>query len=501
MKKKLSRTLCLILTAALLVSLLAACGDTGKDPSGGKDTDLSEGPNDQDPSGGEFGAAQAEDVIASFLAGPTVIDAVFTQTFTLVVDSDNASMSSFEKDVSDTVLLQVDLTAGDLYYYGRREVKDGTVAEQLLLKDGEGYVFLTTDTPAQPLESEEAARAKIDELMTALTYQTSGYADTGIFLYGPEWVHSYLLLGSGTLSGNEKSCFTYSYSNPSGGLRVEIGTKYVGYYGDAGTFEFGINDAHTGGSAVIETTGEGYVTSFIQSLDHHLDMAIVAPPVPLDYVGTRSLTASYGGILERKSPGDIVTLAGDPTVTFSGDDLAAVEVLDMVIEGQTPTSMDPVTSGGTVAPGHWVAVKAAPAEGYEVSSVTVGGNETISIAGFYCYQVKDADVNLELKVSVTVRPVGLDPNVTTGTITVEPVEHAQITTFDFDYGAFSFVEGTEVQMGHFVALQVACDEGYAVDTVKVNGEDATFINGYYCCMTPVAAGLTYTVTVTLNTNI
>ena len=479
MKTKSLKALMALLIAVVMLVSLVACDPTGD---------------------GAMSAEDAAKKIEGFTTSPTTIDATFKQTYKLEVNSENASMKAFEKDIADTVTIQADFTAGNLYYYGKRVSKDNSVMEQLVVKEGDSYVAVTTTTVKETLANEAAAKTKIDELMTALSKQTAGYVDSGAFVYGKDWVHTYLMLGSGTVKGSESSYFTYKYSETeNSGLKTEIDMKYVGYYGDAGVFEFGTDSTHTGASATIETNDKGYITSFSQTLNNHLDMAIVNPPVPLDLTGTRSITASYNGTITKKATSDIAQTLNKPTVTFADGTNYTVSVTDMVITGQAPSSMEPMTSGDEIEIGHWVAVRVTPADGYEVTSVTVGGKATQQIAGYYCYNVKEADYNTELKVAVAVKTAGADEN-TPGTIVLDPatVEHTtSIKTFDFDYSSFAFVEGTTVAPGHFVALQIVCETGWIVDTVKVNGNDATFINGYYCYMTAVVAGEVYTVEVTV----
>lgn len=81
-----------------------------------------------------------------------------------------------------------------------------------------------------------------------------------------------------------------------------------------------------------------------------------------------------------------------------------------------------------------------------------------------------------------------------GTIVMGEVSGCTVVTYDFDYATFAFVEGTQVTPGHFVAFQVEAPEGTEI-TATVNGDAATFINGYYCYMTAVQAGQEYVVAV------
>lgn len=434
--------------------------------------------------------------IATFTTAPNTVDATFNQTYRLVVNDERTSFKSFEKDVADTVTIQVDYTAGDLYYYGKKVAKDNSVTEQLVVKESGTYYYLTSTTVKKSLADEGAAKTKINELMTELTTQTAGYVDGNAFVYGADWVNTYLLLGSGTIRGNEKSYFTYSYDKTKGdGLKVDIDMKYVGYYGDAGTFEFGTDNTHTGAKATIETDSKGYVTSFNQTLNNHLDMNIVSPAVPLDLTGTRSLTASYNAAITKKTSGAIAQTLDNPTVSFGTFENATVAVYDFV----SPSEMTQVESGGSVQVGHSIAVMVQPASGYEVKEVTIGGITATAMGPAYVLAVTEDDYNKDFAIRVTVREKDADE--TPATIVVS-AEHATVTTYDLDYkGAtdMTFTESTTVAIGHFAAITVECESGYAVDTVTINGAEATFMGGYYLIFSAATAGQTINVVVTVKT--
>lgn len=481
MKKKMFLTTLAVTAAITMTAGLAACGGTGNPEDAAK-----------------MSAEEATAKIATFTGSPNTINATFRQTYKLVVNSDKAQFKSFEKDIDDTVTIHADFTAGNLYYYGKKVEKNNSVTEQLVVKEDSTYYYLTTKTVKKALGDEAAAKAKIGELMTSLSRQTAGYVDSAAFVYNANWVNKYLLLGSETITGSENSYFTYTYSKAENdGLKTEVDMKYIGYFGDAGTFEFGTDATHTGAKASVVTDNNGYITSFSQTLNNHLDMNITSPAIPLDLTGNRSLTATYNGALTKKAASDISQTLNNPTVTFANIDKATVTVSDMVLQGQVP-SFTPVQSGGSVAVGHWVAVKVTPAADSEVNTVTVGGKETRLVGGQYCYQVTEDDYNVVLKIVVTVKNKDAGAP-TTGTIVVANVQNATVTTYDFKQGDFSTLATpkTTVSVGNFVAVKVECASGFVVDTVKVNGADTTFINGYYCLMQAATAGTTYNVVVTV----
>jgi uncharacterized membrane protein len=471
MKKKTLLAVCSVTAAAALAFGLAACGDNG------------------------MTAEKASEKIATFTTSPTVIDATFKQTYQLAVDSTNASFKAFEKDIDDTVVIQADYTTGNVYYYGKKTAKDNSVTEQLVYKDGSTYYWMTTTSVKTALTDEAAAKTKINELIASLSKETTGYVDGNVFTYNTNWVQTYILLGSSNISATSRY-FEYTYDNADNdGLKIDIDMQYVGYYGDQGVVDMGTDTTHTGATASITTTSDGYITSFSETMNNHMEMPVSTPPVPLDLTGTRSLTATYGGTLTKKTT--ITQNLVIPTVTFANSTNAAVAVTDMVIEGQTPTSMTVMTSGDSIAIGHWVAVKVTTAEGYEVDTVTVGGKATTAIASYYCYQVTEADYNTELKVAVNIKTTSGEV-VTTGTIVVDPatVEGCTIKTYNYALGSDVGEETTTVTVGNFVAVKVECESGYEVASVTVNGNAAANYSGYYCYKA-TEAGVTYTVTVTL----
>ena len=458
MKKKLLLAACAVTCATALTVGFTACGG-GDDNKG-------------------MSASDAATKIATFTTSPNTVNATFKQKYKLDVNSENASFKSFAKDIDDTVTIQADYTAGNLYYYGKKVAKDNSVVEQLVVKEDSKYYCLTTTTAKQELVDEAAAKTKINELMTSLSKQTAGYVDGNAFTYSANWVNTYLLLGSNTVKGNESSYFTYKYDTAEGdGLKVDIDMKYVGYYGDAGTFEFGTDDTHTGASAAIVTNDKGYITSFNQNLSNHLDMRITSTPIPLDLAGTRSLTATYNETLTKKVATDIeqnipttsnitvptVAHATIATYDFNKDDFSTL--------AKTST---------TVTEGNYVAVKVTCDEGYELVSVKVNGNDTQEMNGYYCLMTP-AEAGTTYTVTVVVGKEGEEAP-TTGTITVENVEHATVATYNFKEGDLTTLNtpSTTIDVGNFVAVKVNCDEGYEVVSVTVNGTAANLMFGYYC---------------------
>lgn len=469
MNKKILLAFCAVTAAAAIAVGITAC-------NGG-----SKGMTEED----------AKAKIATFTTTPSTVNATFKQTYKLDVKDDRPGVKAFEKDVDATVTIQADYTAGNLYYYGKKVAKDNSVTEELVVKESSTYYYLTTTTVKKELENEAAAKAKIDELITALTKETAGYLDGGAFVYGADWVNTYLLLGSTTITGKEKTYFTYAYDKAEGdGLKVDVDMKYIGYYGDAGTFEFGTDSTHTGAKATIETDSKGYITSFNQTLNNHLDMNIMSPAVPLDLTGTRSLTATYNGAITKKTAGDVSQTLAKPTVSYGEFNNATVSVFDFV----STTQMTPVASGGTVEIGHYIAVMVTPAEGYEVNEVTIGGATATAMGPAYVLMVTEDDYNRNFEIKVKAVEKGAEE--TPATIVVGAVENATVKTYDLQYPEMIFTESTTVAIGHFAAITVECAQGYDVEKVTFNGANATYMGGYYLVFAAATSGQTINVVVT-----
>lgn len=460
-----------LLLAMAMILALAACGAKNDAPA------PTEAPTTEAPTEPAF---DADSVIAGFTTAPTKFSATFKQTY--VLDVQNEDYVSFAKDVADEVVVNVDLTAGDLYYYGKLTEKDGTVTEQLVCKEEGGYVCLSTSTAKQPLPSEDVAAQVIDAMMAALSRKTAGYVDLGMFRFNnTSWITDYVLLGSANVNPSD-AYFAYNYSDLNGGLKMELNADYIGYFGDQGTFEFGKQaEAEHAGVITVETTAEGFVTSFTEKLTAYQELAIINPPVPLVLNGERSLTADYAADFARVASIEqddmIVNPVENATVATFDFDLATM--------GFVP--------GTELTPGHFVAVSVEPKEGFEVKSVTVNGIDTMLQGGYYCL-MQPAEEGVTYVINVEVGEAaaeGGEENGDAATIVLGELNGFAVTPFDFDYGTMSFVEGTTVAPGHFVAFQINSED--VVPTV--NGEEVKFINGYFCYMTAVEAGGVYTIDV------
>ena len=469
--KKLTKVLAVLLAMSMALAL-AACG--GKPASST--------PASSTPASSSEPAFDAESVIKGFTGAPTKISATFKQTY--VLDVQNPDYVAFAKDVADEVIISADLTPGDVYYYGKLTEKDGTVSEQLVCKEGDGYVCLTTTSAKAPLPSEEVALQVISQMMKALSLKTAGYIDPGFFTFNnTSWITDYVLLGSANVKPDD-AYFAYEYADNNGGIKMVLNADYIGYFGDQGTFEFGKQEtADHAGVVTVETNAEGFVTSFTEKLSAYQALAIINPPVPLVLNGERTLTAVYGGDITR-----VESIDQNDMIVLPVEN-ATVTTFDFDVATMTPTP------GVTLTPGHFVAVTVEPKDGFEVKSVTVNGADTQLMGTFYCL-MQPVEEGVVYVISVELAEAGGETSDEAATIVLGEHGDFEVTTFDFDYGSMSFTEGTAVAPGHFVAFQVNAEQ--SAITATVNGDAVQFINGYYCYMTAVQGGQTYTIEVKAN---
>lgn len=436
--------------------------------------------------------ADVDKKVAAFSGAPTVVEATFKQNYELKINDSRTFLQSFAAKVNDETKIELDFSEGNVYYYAKR-TSGSSVVEHLLRKEGNAYEYYTTSTLKKTVEGDTAAIAKVNEMLKSLTYRTGGYADKDIFNYDAEWLQEYVLLGSENVETSDSKYFSYKYSETKDkGLKIEADLQLVGYFGDMGTFEFGVNDTHTGSSVVLETSKEGYIVNFEQTLNNHLDMALFDPPAPLDLEGSRSLSATYNGTLNKKA--EITQNLVPGTIVLPTIENATITSYDFK-NGDFSTLAVPST---TVSVGNYVVVKVTPAEGYEVDYVKVNNDDTTLMNGFYSY-MKEAESGKTYMVSAAVKKVGGEDLPKTSAIVLPTVEHATITSYDFNFASFSGLDkpSLTVTAGNFVAIKVVCDAGYAVDYVKVNDTETALQNGYYVLMAAAVAGSTYNVSVAL----
>ncbi len=471
MKNRVSAIIAMILVVVMCAACMSGCN-----------------PNEQ-PS------FNAEEMLAGFKTNPTTVSGTWVQDFKLDVDSENESFKSFATDLKATVDFAIDLTAGSVYYYAKRVTDAGDSFEEIVAKADGKYFYKSTSCNATELASEEAAIAKIGEAFKAVTNEKSGWLDTDAFLYNDSWVSDYIMLGSTNVPTTSKSYFTYTYDKTAeGGLKIDLDAKYVGYTGDSGIVDVGTNAAMTGSKIVIETNDKGHILSMSQTVNNYIEFNITNPPIPLLYTGTRTLTASYGAVTP-KTLDDVSMTATTGTVTINKDaNVLKAELFDF---NMANTAFSETKS--EIAAGNYIAIKITCGAGYEVDSVKINGVDATNMQGYYCHMTP-VEAGGSYEVVITTKRSGDGPVDVNATVTVEAADGIQYELFDFDYAkmqagqmAEAFKPTTDkVEQGHFIAVKISGEGEYIV---KVDGNDATFINGYYCYMKSVEAGKTYAVTI------
>ena len=212
---------------------------------------------------------------------------------------------------------------------------------------------------------------------------------------------------------------------------------------------------------------------------------------------------NYGAWLYNiKNPGEynvVVTVKateGAPvveaaTVTYQAAQNGTFKVVSFTMGDFA--NMPEVASGSAVEVGKWLGVTVTPEEGYEIESVKVNGADTIFQAGFYCAQVKDTTA---LEVVVTFKEA--EPVVETATVTYQAAQNGTFTVVSFTMGDFTNMPevetGSAVEVGKWLGVTVTPEEGYEIDSVKVNGADTIFQAGFYCAQVKDTTALEVVVT-------
>ncbi len=431
-------------------------------------------------------AEKAAEKIAGFTTNPTAVSGTWVQDFKLDVNSDNQSFKAFAQELKATVEFVLDLTEGNLYYYGKRTTDAGDSFEEIVAKADGKYYYKSTNANAAELADEAAALAKIEAAFKAITTEKAGWLDLNAFLYDEAWVTDYIMLGSTNVPTAEGRNFAYTYEKAENdGLKVAIDAKYVGYTGDSGIVDVGTNDTLTGSKIAIETNSKGHILSMTQNVSNYIEFNITNPPIPLLYTGTRTLTASYGEVA-RKTLDDVAMTATTGTANITKDaNVLKAELFDF---NYGAMSFEP--SKGEITAGNFIAIKVSCGAGFDVDTVKVNGVDATNMNGYYCH-MKPVEAGAVYDVQIVTKQTAEGPVNTKASVTVE-ANGIAYELFDFDYATMGFTPTeSEVEQGHFIALKV---EGNV--SVKVDGNDATPINGYYCYMKSVTAGQSYVVTIT-----
>ncbi|MCQ2797454.1 MAG: hypothetical protein MJ241_03215 [Bacilli bacterium] len=158
----------------------------------------------------------------------------------------------------------------------------------------------------------------------------------------------------------------------------------------------------------------------------------------------------------------------------------------------------------TIADGTWTVKDGKPA------SVTLGGNEqgikdgyvqcylSLNATGLIIAGEDDALIKLDFYFDETKKPA-VDTTKYATVALADSYEHVtSVVVNDFSFtGGVVAAQNNKVEVGHFIALAVTCEEGYEVDAVTCNGEAAMLQSGMYCYN--AAEETTYTVAITTKT--
>ena len=455
------------------------------------------------PSSNTLDKAGAEELIATFdksLTGTAKV--TYKADFELTVDSQN-DMSSFERDVDDTTTFELDLTAGSVYMYGKTTGKSKAgdevkTTEALVYNNGGTYYYLTSTMGSEKaLASEAEALAKIDELMTSLSKENAGYIDTTSLLYTGinTYEHKEYLLGSTNILEADMDDPTSFEKTEEGGLVVTSEPVYVGYFTDAGTSE--LKNETEKNDFKVTTDAKGRVLGYELSYnDASLEMPIMTPAPILHLNGTRTLSASYGDTLTKKTTIDHEAVQGTIEIpeSFTGGTVEVKTCAPMDF-----MNMKLVANGDKVDVGNWICIKPTPAGSNTVKSVMLGTQGTPLTApeqagGWYCFEVLEGNN----KVSVIFE--GSDIVEEVATIVINKGEH--VTNVVAKYFAYPNVQDLKdlengtcpIGPSIFVGFMVTVEDGYTA-SVKCEGVDVPVLGGGMNCLN-VKEAKTYTIDVT-----
>lgn len=399
----------------------------------------------------------------------------FTYTAKYDVTVDNKALSNFEHSIDDVTTGEYDLTAGNLYLHVVRNGKDKGVAnkaEALVYKAESDYFYLTNvmESPTK-LASEEAARAKIDELLVKISHNNAGDISTSTALYdgANSYFHREFGLSTGNIAADEFLDAEPTAKVEGTGVQFDATSSYVGYNTDGGVSDFPGAEGKKAGVYTVQTNASGYVTSYTEAIHAQLAMPIMNPAPVVSIEGTRAYSATYGQAIEKKSTIDHQLTKG--TVSIPSPDNAIVEVFTTPAIGGEKTA---VANGAEVVVGQYLAIKVTPAGSNKIVRVTLGtvSLEKPSDDGFFYFEIQEG-VN---KVGVNIQGSDKNPDVKIGTLVLpEDLQGCKVvamTCAGQDFQHLVPADASKLVVGNTLALKVTAPEGKTVKSVKSNGKDA-----------------------------
>ena len=450
------------LVGACALTLLASCSGGGEN----KETDVN----------------KIIDGFATSLTGTAKV--TFNSKYKVDVESEKGGMDSFKHDVDDKVVAEFDLNKDNLYLYVKNDAKDGTNAktrEALLYKDGSSYKYVTSvmENPLT-LASEDAARAKIDELLNKISSNLAGYLDTSSLLFANGGVYEHSQFGLGTENiAAEDFISSPDITTNNGGIKVSGSLDYIGYHTDAGISDFPGKDGTPASTYEINTNELGYVTSYTQNMDASLAMPIMNPAPIVTIKGAKSLNATYGEELTKKT-----TIAHELTTTKLEIAPSTFGTVETFVTPTIDGTKAPVADKATLTVGQFLAVKVTPAGTNTIKMVTFAGSskDTPEADGYFYFEIPEG------KASLTVNYVGADQIAGVKNATLNPtigegltVTAKWFTLVNGSPDAMKDVVDNKVPVGkdNWVAYTVTAPEGKTV-VAKCNDNDMTFLMGAYC---------------------
>lgn len=490
-----------------LFALLMTCGLVGCNRTEASST----GKEDGSSKGGNV-----ENIVKGFesAVSGTALTLTYKANYKVDINANggSANLDSFKRDIESTTTADIDLTDGNFYLKVTGTTNDKrkntqTKSEALLFKgeDGKYYSMTTKSTAPSEVATADVTKTINNLLASASNTQVGGVSlDTLIYKTGNSYELAQFHM-TDTFTADDLDDPTYT-ANDKGGIKVEYNPKYVGYQTDNGISDFKNHTTADAATAniVLNTNSKGYVTDYTETyVDTGMDMPIMSPAPTVLISGGRSLSVNYGASITKVSTIDHNTDTAYITVTRDTNTISvSAKSFDLDPTTHQPGAMTDIeftNNAGSckVGANKWVALTVKPSSGFAVDSVKINGNDAMVMAGMYCFQAKTAGeyaVDVKCKASS-----GAVEYVTIGTVTKG--EHVKDVTVKYIVSPnYSDVKDftdkkAPFNKGTFIAIQATLDSGYVIDSVKVNNDAVTMVQGGYYCYSVKAAG-TFNISVT-----
>ncbi len=392
----------------------------------------------------------------------------------------NANMEAFKHHIVSNNTVEMDL-GSDLYIYVKKDKQDlkvsedVTTTEALLYKDGIKYYYLTSTTSKVEVSADKA-KEKVGEIFSEMTEEQAGIITLDSLIYNST-SKDYELKNFGlteTFVASDLNDPVYSTGSVAGGLSVLYKPEYVGYHTDGGWSDFSNKTDNYAALCEVETNNLGYVTKWKETYNKaSLDFAIMNPAPTVSITGTREFISSYGDTLTKKNAlAEVKATAKYEAVANGTYQVKTCAMGDFA-------NMTDVENGASIEVGKILCIKPTANEGYKVKSVAINDVATPLVnpsqaGGWYCYTIIAGENNIAVEFEAQEGVVFSQS--ANGTYTVSSFELNGQTPTNF----VQLTSGDKVDAGKWLGVKCTPEEGYVVDSVKVNGTDATLMGGYYC---------------------